>query len=828
MEADPGMNPAMQFFQRLWVQLHFILSSLFYGRHLYQSFLYSLQRDRQERRFAPPPATTPWTPPGQLLKAELIDRSGYFYFEQAELEIVFLAADLVRVHWFPGLPPIPYALARRNWSEVEVEVVLQEQGDRWCMASGNLRVSLSREGQLSFYNSAGQLLRQEQPPQRRDTRWRHQAQLHPEERIYGLGERAASLNLRASWHQQALPPAYRMWNFDPAGRYGPGADPLYLCIPVYLGLHPGGSYGIFYENSFDAQFSFGEFATADFEGGSLRYYLILGEPAQVLERYTELTGRAPLPPRWALGYHQSRWGFRNEINIREEIRGFYIHDLPLSAVHLDIDCQVGQRAFTLDPQRFPHLTAFTQELASQGVQLIAINNPGIQVNRASNLFLEGEVLEAFCTYPNGERVVAPVWAGRTVFPDFTNPKVRSWWSRQYAYLLDVGVAGFWHDMNEPAVFSLWGDRSLPKAAQHCLEGRGGDHREAHNLYGLLEAEAAYESLRQYRPQQRPFIVSRSGWAGLQRYAWTWTGDIRSDWTVLRQTIATVVGLGLSGIPYSGPDIGGFAGNPPPELYLRWFQMATFLPFYRTHAAINVHPRAPWTYGEPYLQIIRQYLKLRDRLRPYLYSLAWEAATKGYPLVRPLFWSDWRDQRLWDLEDAFCLGEALLICPILEPGATTRPATLPQGAWYNFWDDQRLEGGTEVELEASLEQIPILVRAGSILPMTEPGDLILHLYPPQAGLSQTQLYTDAGDGYGESRLDHFQLCRSQQRLELLWEQQGSYPLPYRGVELQLHGVQVQQAWIDGHPVTMPGKRLRCPVCRQVRWVIKDLPDTSMAQ
>lgn len=484
----------------------------------------------------------------------------------------------------------------------------------------------------------------------------------------------------------------------------------------------------------------------------MRYYFTSGSPAELLERYTELTGRSPLPPRWALGYHQSHWGYRTEEAIRAEAKAFQSHNLPLSAIHLDIDCQAGYRAFSIDPDRFPKLASFTQELAALGVRFIAINNPGIKYSRESNLFLEGRILEAFCKLPNEELVVAPVWPGWCVFPDFTNPTVRKWWSRQYEYLLDVGVAGFWHDMNEPAAFILWGDRSLPKVTQHFMEGRGGDHREAHNVYGLLEAQAGYTSLCQYRSHQRPFIVSRAGWAGLQRYAWTWTGDIECTWAALRQTVATVVGLGLSGIPYSGPDIGGFQGNPSPELYLRWFQMACFLTFCRTHSSNNVEHRTPWTYGEPYLSIIRQCLQLRYRLLPYFYTLSWEASQKGYPPVRPVFWSASDDAALWDIEDAFLLGDALLVCPIVEPGGRKRCITLPKGHWYHFWDDALLEGAQPVTLEAPLEQIPLLVKAGSILPMEEGEQLILHLYPPLQGSSDGCLYSDAGDGYGDWRLD----------------------------------------------------------------------------
>jgi alpha-glucosidase len=803
----------MAFLEQLSLKLDFVLKSLFFLQYLPDAFFYSYTRDRFERRYLPESSSDPLTQPGKLIQATATDRGAYFYFEQAELEIYFLTPDFVRVNWFPGLPPVPYAIACQGWDPVETTL---KEDNGWMIASDALSITVGIDGSLTFYNPAGQTLREELPPQRQGERWVHQTRLQPEEHIYGLGERASSLNLRAAKDERQKSKTYQIWNSDPGGRYSPGVDPIYICIPVYLGLHNWGSYLIFYENSFRAEFTFADVAIANFAGGALRYYVAVGEPSQVIERYTQLTGRAPLPPRWALGYHQSRWGYRTEENVRQEVNLFKTHNLPLSAIHLDIDCQVEHRAFTIDPKRFPNLKSFTQELAALGVKCIAINNPGIKYSRQSNFFLEGQVLNAFCTYPNGELVVAPVWAGRTVFPDFTNPDVRAWWSQQFAYLLNVGVAGFWNDMSEPAVFVLWGDPTLPKVAQHVLEGRGGDHWEAHNVYGLLEAEAAYEGIRQYRPQQRPFIVSRSGWAGLQCYAWTWTGDTVSTWEALRQTVATVVGLGLSGIPYSGPDIGGFQGNPSAELYLRWFQMAAFFMFCRTHSSTSVSPRAPWSYGEPYLSIMRSFLQLRYRLMPYFYTLAWEATQKGYSPVRPLFWFDWNDRSLWDVEDAFCLGDALLVCPVVHEGERSRTVSLPTGYWYNFWNDSIIEGGKTIQLEAPLEQIPLLVRAGSILPMEDGKQLILYLYPPEYGESQGYMYSDAGDGYGESRLDQFRLIRHEKSLELIWEQQGNYDFSYQSMQLQIHGMLVQQAWVDEQEAIMQGQQLQCQSFKRVRF------------
>jgi alpha-glucosidase len=376
-------------------------------------------------------------------------------------------------------------------------------------------------------------------------------------------------------------------------------------------------------------------------------------------------------------------------------------------------------------------------------------------------------------------------------------------------------------MSEPAAFVAWGDPTLPQVAKHALEGRGGDHRQAHNVYGLLEAEAAYAGIRQARPNQRPLIVSRSGWAGLQRYAWTWTGDIVSTWEALRQTVATVLGLGLSGIPYSGPDIGGFLGNPSGELYVRWFQMATFFTFCRTHSSTSVEPRAPWSFGEPYLSIIRRFLELRYQLMPYFYTLAWEAAQKGYPPVRPLFWNDWRNPSSWGREEAFYLGEALLIYPVLQEGARSQVVSLPPGHWYHFWDDTLLAGESTVQLDAPLKQIPVLVKAGSIVPMEAAEQLVLHLYPPLSGESEGTIYQDAGEGYGDFRVDHFRLLRCGQSLELTWEQQGNYPLPDGGVQLHLHGGLLQRAWVDGQEVMTQAQSLQCHDFQRVCLVYADL-------
>lgn len=816
----------MTWTKQLSLKVKFLLGSLFYLSYAPKAYRYSRWKDKVERQIPIPTPSDTFQHPGKLLKAEASDTGARFYFEQAELDLGFLTPDLVRMDWKPGLLPVPYAIARHEWEPVATH--LEETAEGYTITSFEqdspvLKMMIAIDGRITIADAFGNVVREELPPEKSGEGWTHRSWLQPEEAVYGLGERAVPLNLRLArevTEKQEVtqtPKTFRMWNYDAAGKYDAGADPMYVCIPLYMGLHDQGSYLVFYENSFDAHFTFSEVATASFEGGALRYYVTVGTPAQLLERYTTLTGRSPLPPRWALGYHQSHWGYETEAAVRSTYQGFEAHDLPLSVIHLDIDVQTGFRAFTVDPDRFPNLRGFVRELLEHGVQFVTILNPGVKASRESNLFLQGRVIDAFCKFPNGQLVVAPVWPGWCVFPDFTNPQVRRWWSWQYEYLLEVGVAGFWHDMNEPAAFIAWGDRSLPpRATQHYMEGRGGNHLEAHNVYGLLQAQAAYESLCQYRPQQRPFIVSRAGWAGLQRYAWTWTGDIECTWTALRQTISTVIGLGLSGIPYSGPDVGGFQGNPSAELYLRWFQMCTFVTFFRTHSANNVEDRTPWTYGEPTLGIVRQFLQLRYRLLPYFYTLSWEASQKGYPPVRPVFWADPTDTKLWSIDDAFLLGDRLLICPILQEQARSRQATLPKGLWYHFWDDAVLEG--QVTLDAPLEQIPVLVKAGSILPMEAGGSFnllpqkswqgkqfILHLYVSEEP-SEFTLYTDVGDGYEVSRLDRFFMKPIAGGLDLTWESDGEFPFPYESLRVHLHGMTVEQAWVDGAAIVVQNNQV----------------------
>jgi alpha-glucosidase len=362
--------------------------------------------------------------------------------------------------------------------------------------------------------------------------------------------------------------------------------------------------------------------------------------------------------------------------------------------------------------------------------------------------------------------------------------------------LDTGVAGIWHDMNEPAAFSAFGDGTMPRVAQHRMDGRGGGHEEAHNVYGLMMDQAGFDAQRKLRPDKRPWLLTRSGWAGLQRYAWKWTGDVESTWPALKMTISTVLGLGISGISYAGSDIGGFSGNPDGELYTRWFQMSALMAFFRNHAATGTKRREPWVFGEPYTSIIRDMLLLRKRLMPYIYTLSYEARLSGAPLARPLFWLQPENRALWGVDDVYLLGNSVLVAPVVEQGAASRSVIFPKGGWYHFWDDQYFSGESEATVDAPLSQIPFFIKAGSIFPMEEESSLALHVYlSSEDGEFVSHHYTDAGDGYGEHREDTYFLKRSGDQILIRKHSEGSYPAREQ-FKLVLHGGSTEQIEADG--------------------------------
>ncbi|KOU97329.1 glycosyl hydrolase, partial [Streptomyces sp. XY58] len=573
-------------------------------------------------------------------------------------------------------------------------------------------------------------------------RWVVRSEVPADARFFGLGGRAAGPRLRDG--------VYRLWNTDPKGGFGPGVDPLYLTMPVQMVVADAGTHLVFHDNCWDGRVVLREgeegvgsgpdrpgTSELRMEGGPLRCWLLVGTPARVLQGWSGLTGSAAVPPQWALGYQHARWGFGSAAEVRRVVAGYASRGLALSAVHLDIDHYDGHRVFTVDEERFPDLPGLARELREKGVRLVSIVDPAVKAGDA--LHAAGLTVGsggAFVRDARGQEVRGEVWPGECAYPDFTDPEVREWWGGLYEERLAQGFSGFWHDMNEPVSFAAFGDSTLPRSARHAMDGAGGDHREGHNVYALGMARAGWEGLVRLRPAERPFLFSRSGWAGMQRYGGTWSGDVETSWEGLRASLALVLGLGLCGVPYSGPDVGGFGGSPTPELYVRWLQLGSYLPLFRTHSAIWAGRREPWEFGPEVEEQARAAMAERERLRPYFVTLAHMARRTGAPYVRPVWWGAPEDRRLRDCEDSFLLGDALLVAPVLECGADRRAVRLPRGRWYDTATGAAHEGPGQILLDAPQGRIPVLARAGAVLPVrsgsASGGGVELEVWAPARG------------------------------------------------------------------------------------------------
>jgi alpha-glucosidase len=554
--------------------------------------------------------------------------------------------------------------------------------------------------------------------------------LPPGEHIYGLGDKTGgTLDRRGK--------SYVDWSTDSYG-FDSSTDPIYKSIPFFISVGgAGGSYGILLDNSWRTFFDFGH-AAADTlamgaPDGPIDYYLIAGPTVRdVVRRYTDLTGKAPLPPQWSFGYQQSRYSYMSADEVRQ-IAGTLRRDrIPTDVIWLDIDYQDRNRPFTVNQKAFPDLKGLTRELAATGIKLVAITDLHVAAapNQGYAPYDTGIAGNHFVHNSDGSVYVGKVWPGPSVFPDFTDARARAWWGTNFRPLVDAGIAGFWNDMNEPSVFNDIG--TMPLDVVHHIDGddfsaRNATHAEIHNVYGMENTRATYEGVKALRPNERAFVMTRASYAGGQRYAVTWTGDNSSTWDHLRLMVHQLINLGLSGFSYAGADIGGFTGGPSPELMTRWFEVGAFTPIFRDHSEKDKPRAEPWVDGPAQLAIRRRFVEERYRLMPYLYALADLNARTGDPLMRPVFYDYPVAARAsCDQSMTFTLGKALLIAP---PPKMESPQSydvcLPAGGWYDYWTghavagtmspDRGGDGATHISETPRLERLPVFVRAGTILP-----------------------------------------------------------------------------------------------------------------
>ncbi|MCI9445723.1 MAG: DUF4968 domain-containing protein [Oscillospiraceae bacterium] len=691
---------------------------------------------------------------GPLKRYTISGQTAELQFENGEARVELVAPGIVNV-FVPLASPDHRSKAIEGDKSQPVPFTASQREDGLWLETEEVRVRVGGGFTVDFFDREGRevcmdyrgerrLLERVSPERARLLMAEgHGAELEEPERafqavkrlekgthFYGLGDKTGFLDKRGY--------DYEMWNTDDPAPHVDCFKALYKTIPFFMALNGSHAYGIFLDNTFRSWFNMGQesedyywFAAA---GGNLDYYYIAGDGLpQVLERYTYLTGTAPLPQKWTLGYHQSRWGYMTQEDVQAVADGLRDNDIPCDAIHFDIDYMQDYKVFTWNMDRYHgDPKGFLTRLAEQGFKPVTINDPGVKQEDGYFVYDEGVEKGYFARTPEGEVYINAVWPGSAAYPDFGNPAVRRWWGEKEKLLTDLGVRGIWNDMNEPASFN----GPLPDDVAFSDGERRATHKELHNVYGHFMAKAAYEGLKA-ADGRRPFVITRACYAGTQKYSTVWTGDNHSIWAHLQMAIPQMCSLGLSGMPFAGTDLGGFGSDTTPELLARWVQFACFSPLFRNHSALGTRPQEPWRFGPETLDIYRRYVKLRYEWLPYFYDLFWEEQRTGAPILRPLVFHYPEEETARTCNDEFLVGDRVLVAPVVQQGARRRMVWLPRGEWYDYWTREKITGPAAFVREAPLELCPIYVKAGSVLPMALPQSyvgeraqdvLLLDVYP----------------------------------------------------------------------------------------------------
>jgi alpha-glucosidase len=712
--------------------------------------------------------------------------------ERAWVKLTVYCANMIRVR----LSDQPFA-ADHSYAVVtnpcSTSFHLQETPAEIRIRTDSLELRVQRsQFALAFYTPDGRVINEDEKGlglSWEGTQVTAYKKLQPGERFIGLGEKTGNLDRAGS--------AYTNWNSDVYG-YSVSEDPLYSSIPFYIGIHDGLSYGIFLDNSYRTDFNFGasnnRFSSFGAEGGEMNYYFIYHPTvAGIIRCYTSLTGRMSMPPLWSLGYQQNRYSYYPDAEVLRIARTLREKKIPADGITLDIHYMDHYKLFTWDPQRFPDPKSMMSELSGMGFKTTVIVDPGIKVEKGYEAYESGLAGNIFLKYPDGENYTGQVWPGWCHFPDFTGERGRAWWRSEIRHYTDAGVAGIWNDMNE---ISTWG-QNMPNNVLFDFDGHPTTHLQGHNVFGLEMARSSYEGARAAL-QKRPFVLSRSGYAGLQRYAAIWTGDNRAEDDHMLAGVRLLNSLGLSGVAFAGMDIGGFTGNPSAALYTRWIQLGAFIPYYRNHTAHNSKAAEPWSFGEDVLDIARQYIDLRYTLLPYLYAHFREASQDGMPVMRSLAIDYTQDPHIYDpqYQNEFMCGASLLILP-QESGVSFAKIYLPQGDWYNAYTGERFSGGQEKLIELTADRLPVFIKAGSIIPRQSvvqstseaPSDTLdLHIYQGKEANS-FEYYEDDGATYAYEKGGFYQRTihlDPDSRTLTLDKPEGELVTHYGHIRLLLHG------------------------------------------
>ncbi|KAL1918966.1 uncharacterized protein VTP21DRAFT_2347 [Calcarisporiella thermophila] len=606
--------------------------------------------------------------------------------------------------------------------------------------------------------------------------------------VYGIPEHATGLSLKETrGGENAYTDPYRLWNLDVFEYEIDNPMALYGSIPFMIAHNKERTVGLFWMNAAETWIDVvklnGENLLSKLpflsknqksatqthwisESGVLDAFVFLGpNPQDIFRQYTSLTGTTIMPQLFSIAYHQCRWNYINQDDVLEVDAGFDKHDIPYDVIWLDIEHTDGKRYFTWDAAKFPDPVAMQNHLGGKGRKLVTIVDPHIKKDENYFISKEAAELNLFVKEADGKKDFEGwCWPGQSQWVDYSNPKAREWWSSKFKFDQYKGTTEYcfiWNDMNEPSVFN-GPEISMPK---NLIHHNGWEHRDLHNVFGTFYHAATADGLmNRTSVPKRPFVLSRAFFAGSQRFGAIWTGDNMATWEHLKASTPMILTNGITGLPFSGADVGGFFGNPESELLVRWYQAGAFQPFFRAHAHIDTKRREPWLIGDPYTGYIRDVVRERYALLPFWYTLFRRANTHGTPVVKPMFVVFPQDEPGFAIDDQYMVGDAILVKPVTDPGKEDVKVYFPAGEerWYNYYTHEKFEGHGEHTVSAPLHQIPVFYRGGHIVPRRErhrrsstamrldPFTLVVAL--DAHGKASGSLYLDDGETFDFERGD----------------------------------------------------------------------------
>ncbi|KAM4624842.1 LOW QUALITY PROTEIN: neutral alpha-glucosidase C [Polymixia lowei] len=601
--------------------------------------------------------------------------------------------------------------------------------------------------------------------------------LHGFSHVYGLPEHADNLLLRDTGEGEP----YRLYNLDVFAYDLYSGRGLYGSVPLLVAHKPDRTVGVFWLNASET-FVNVHYSPHDqqderappvkrrrvppqtdvhwlSESGMIDCTVLLGPtPLQLFTQYAQLTGYQALPPLFALGYHQCRWNYDDEADVKAVDAGFDRHLIPYDVIWLDIEHTNGKRYFTWDPACFPDPLGLQRHLERRKRKLVVISDPHIKVDPKWSLYREAIDGGHFVKDREGKMYQGLCWPGESCYLDYSSPVTRAWYSRHFALDKFGGSTPslfVWNDMNEPSVFG-GPEQTMPKDAVHS---GGWEHRDLHNLYGFYQHMSTAEGLiTRSGGSERPFVLSRSFFAGSQRLGAVWTGDNVATWEYLKISIPMLLSLSVAGIAFCGADVGGFVQDPEPELLVRWYQAGALQPFFRGHSAKGTKRREPWLFGEEVTAAIRTVIQQRYCLLPYWYTVFHQAHTSGLPPLRPLWVEFPAEQSTFTVDNQYMIGGALLACPVTDPGVEEIRVLLPGSGeiWYDVHSAKMYKGGCTLSFPVTLDTVPVFQRGGTVVPRTQGcGSCTaeLHLFPldltvalDSDGVAAGELYLDDGHSF----------------------------------------------------------------------------------